>query len=179
MLWLIVILLVILIGATLEGPQELSRIQSAIERLERSQRETVPYPPSEHFDYPEPELTDELKQKLDEGKQNQLRQRVESECGGWQTGRIVCRRETAEALTCEYVLLTTDRAYTVRGPLEFFHRDGKSHAAQTLQLDAEVRYALPGALGSGPWGLLLAENPEGRILSLQLAQERVSRFVEG
>jgi hypothetical protein len=107
-----------------------------------------------------------------------MRQRVERECGGWQTGRIICRRETTasdpfDPFVCEFVLATAHKTYTARGRMGSFYRDGKSYVTQPLLLDTEVRCALLRPLLGV--GLLFAENPEGRILSLRIIEEKVSQ----
>jgi CheY-like chemotaxis protein/Sec-independent protein translocase protein TatA len=176
-LGIIVILLIIVIIGLNELPHRgllevirdyLGPIKSAAERWDQRQREQL--------DFPETKPTVEQQQERDESEQQQLRRRAEVECGGWQTGQILCRRKSAEMFGCEYVLSTLDRTYTARGNLESFYRDGKSYIVQTPQLDAEVRYALPRALGKG-LGLLLVENPGGRILSVQLIEERITPSV--
>jgi hypothetical protein len=144
-------------------------IQSAAQLWERTHRE----PPF----IPEPEPTKEEQQKRDEHEQQQLRRRVEVECDGWQKGRIVCRRRTPEmsALEIEYVLSAHGRTYVARGrSFESFYRGEKPQVAETLQLDSEVRCAMPPGFGK-TIGQLLIENSEGRILSLQLIEEMVGQ----
>jgi hypothetical protein len=118
----------------------------------------------------EEQKRDQLKQQeVDEHVQGILREHAEG--SGWQTGRIICHRMT-DADDYEVVLSTADRTYTARGHLGKFYREGKSYVSQPLPLGTEIRYALPGTIGVG-LGQLLAENPDGRTLGLQVAEERL------
>lgn len=167
-LWAIAFLLVVLILQLkrLQSIEDsLRHIQSSADRWDQSQKAPL--------DLPEPKPTNEERQKKDEYDQDRLRQRVEAECGGWQMGRIMCRRETSEVFEYEVVLTTALRTYTARGRLESLYRNGNSCIAQTPQLDSNIRFAVPDSVGKG-LGLLLVQNSEGRILSFQLTEERVT-----
>src|SRR5262245_60847137 len=98
-LWATAILLLILVidfeRAIGRAQDSLERIQRTADRWEQSQREPL--------SFPETKPTKEEEQKRDEFEQQQLRLRVQHECGGWQIARITCRRSASSIFGCEYV----------------------------------------------------------------------------
>jgi hypothetical protein len=187
-LLVIVILLVFLFAkqaGTLEALEKLgvglSAIAANVARREEQDQKKTPEAglmayEAEIWREIESKKTPEVLQKDEEDEQDLRRRRVELDCGGWQTARILCRRNV-EPLMPEYVLGTANRIYTVHGRMESFHRDGKADIATALQLDTEVRYAVGEGAGRH-LGLLYAENPEGRILSLEITEEKVRGIKE-